>query len=129
MTTKCPCCGTQSDSAILIDETSHIVAVDNLQIRMPDRCIRLLRLLLRAVPHPVERDTLIAALWHEKHEPDDAEASLRVIISQMRHAFIGSKVALRSVYGVGYRLERTDLSRDRLLVAQAITGLMEAANA
>lgn len=129
MSTKCPCCGKPNDSAVLVDETSHIVAIEDLQIRLPDRCVRVLQLLLRALPHPVPRDKIVAALWSEKREPEDAENNMRAVISQMRHAFIGTKLAIRSVYGVGYRLERTDLSRDRVLVAQAIAGLTEAANA
>lgn len=129
MTTKCPCCGTTVNKPILVDITANIISFGGIEVRVPTRWAEVMRIMVGRMPHPATTDQVIGALWAERDEPENIGNNVKVVISQLRHALVGSGLAIRTVYGVGYKLERADIPPDKLVVARASLALQEAASA
>lgn len=126
MSTKCPCCDSQVDKPLLVDIETNILAVGDKRSRLVHRELEVMRVLTRALPGTARFAQVIAALWPPPlDEPEDAENSVHVVISKLRRTLSGSPFRIRTVHGVGYRLER----HTQDLVVLAAQSLQEAAHA
>lgn len=103
----CPCCGAKLQNQHLhVDFETNCFLYQDRSLHLKPSAAEVMQVLAAQYPRVATLDQLAAALWGNK-EPEDAYATLRVLMSQLRRAlreggFSTLKIASR--YGVGYAL-------------------------
>ena len=88
---------------LVLDPDGHRLWVDGTETDVPRREFAMLRTLMESPGRAVSRDRLFDAVWDD--DTDISSNALDVTVSRLRQRVEGSGVEIRTVRGVGYRLE------------------------
>lgn len=101
----CPCCGSElKNQRPHVDENTSHFLIGGRAIPVAPKQRQLLAALLVAYPRTAPHDHLIALLW-DQDEPEDAANNLKVYVSQLRGRLEGTRIEIRNVQSVGYRID------------------------
>lgn len=85
-----------------IDAGTREVSVDDASVALTRKEFELLHLLARRAPNVVSRDVILDQIWGATWE--SSTRTLDTHIAALRHK-LGSAVPIRTIHGVGYRLQ------------------------
>jgi DNA-binding response OmpR family regulator len=91
--------------ALVLDPDGHRLWVAGTETEVPRREFAMLRTLMESPGRAVSRDRLFDEVWDD--DTDISSNALDVTVSRLRQRVEGGGVEIRTVRGVGYRLETT----------------------
>lgn len=103
---RCPTCGHAVDQdAVLLDRATHTVTVGGVIRQMTPLEFVMIDALVAKRPGHVTRDQIFAALYGNRYDggPDCGHKVIDVLVCRARRAFVGTRLHLETVWGVGYR--------------------------
>lgn len=112
----------------MYDISAGLLSVAGLDepIRLPPQEAAIAYLLVQALPKTVRHEAIYHGIWLDPDgEPEDARASVYVLMSKLRHRLVGSEFRIETVAG-GYRLVRMN---PVLPVSVIVSTILEAAHA
>lgn len=106
MNTTCPCCKSPVAADIPIcDLNTNTIAFGGVHASLQPQAAVLAATLCDAYPRTVTHSVLLSRL-HGALEPDWADSSLKVKVSNLRRVLRKFGYDIKSMYGTGYRLEK-----------------------
>jgi DNA-binding response OmpR family regulator len=123
----CPCCGQSMPgrSALAISDDGTVVIPGGPTLHLRNQQVELLALLWKKMPGLLRYGEIYARLWDVDKEPEGADKTIKVYISQLRSALAGTNFKIENESRRGYRMFRTDAPRSH--VGHAIQVMLEAA--
>mgnify|MGYP001592907910 CR=1 FL=1 len=107
MISLCPTCGNFVPSLeIHVDTANNHVSRHGKIVKITPRQAILLDMLAKAFPHAVRDDRIAFAFWGGSQGPEDENAVIRSIVSQLRHQIEPLDLAIKNDRGVGYELRK-----------------------
>lgn len=106
----CPCCGARlKNQQLRVDLESNTFMYGDRFVHLGSTKAELMSILVDAYPGPASYDSMTSKLWGNR-EPENAYATMKVYISQLRRIFIdaGMALSLVNIHSRGYRLSIKD---------------------
>ncbi|HLX34155.1 MAG TPA: response regulator transcription factor [Candidatus Limnocylindrales bacterium] len=89
---------------VSLDPVTHDVTVGSRPLRLTSTEYRILELLMRRAPAVVDRRSIAAHAWEDETVPLGSNA-IDVQLSRLRAKLTDAGVSIRTIRGIGYRLE------------------------
>ncbi len=105
-TAVCPCCGSVVDHKVLTDEIEVAELIDHTGFRRQTAVLFLL--MFKCAGRTVTKTTLMDAIEVARQGCEMTEGALRSTVQYLNREMRGMPVRVVPVYGVGYRLEKSD---------------------
>jgi DNA-binding response OmpR family regulator len=92
-----------SHDGLRLDTRSHVATLNGVALELTNREWAILELLLMASPAVVSKDRLVQCLagWDKDITPN----AIEVHVSRLRHKLEAGSIVIRTVRGIGYRVD------------------------